>query len=75
MMNSDLLDDLARRISPTIPPGARRIQQNIEKNVPPGLNCLFPQPKMVTPDRAQWCMETGLGTDVGYGGRHDAGVS
>lgn len=48
MMNSDLLDDLARRISATIPPGARGIQQDIEKNVRAGLNGVFAKLNLVT---------------------------
>ncbi|MEW6354171.1 MAG: accessory factor UbiK family protein [Pseudomonadota bacterium] len=48
MINSSVLDDLAKCISAAIPPGARGLQQDIEKNVRAGLHSVFAKLNLVT---------------------------
>lgn len=48
MINSNVLDELAKRVSAAIPPGARGIQQDIEKNLRAALNGAFAKLNLVT---------------------------
>lgn len=48
MSVSTLLDDLAKQISEAIPPGARNLQQDLEKNLRAGLNSMFAKLNLVT---------------------------
>ena len=45
---STLLDDLVKHISEAIPPGARNVQQDLEKNLRAGLNSTFAKLNLVT---------------------------
>lgn len=48
MINSNLLDDLAKHIGAAIPQDVRHLQQDIEKNVRAGLNSMFAKLNLVT---------------------------
>lgn len=48
MINARTLEELAKRIAEAIPPGARTLQQDIEKNIKAGLSSAFSKLNLVT---------------------------